>query len=35
MTRALKVRGMTYEEFVGRLLERALKRKDSLVYFDQ
>ncbi len=34
MTRALKVRGMTYEEFVGRLLERALKRKDSLVYFD-
>jgi D-alanine-D-alanine ligase len=35
MTRALKVRGMTYEEFVGRLLERALKRKDSLVYFDE
>ena len=35
MTRALKVRGMTYEEFVGRLLERAVGRKDSLVYFDQ
>jgi D-alanine-D-alanine ligase len=35
MNRALKVRGMTYEEFVGRLLERALKRKESLVYFDQ
>ena len=34
MTRALTVRGMKYEEFVGRLLERALKRKDSLVYFD-
>jgi D-alanine-D-alanine ligase len=35
MNRALKVRGMTYEEFVGRVLERALKRKESLVYFDQ
>jgi D-alanine-D-alanine ligase len=34
MNRALKVRGMTYEEFVGRLLERALIRKDTLVYFD-
>jgi hypothetical protein len=35
MTRALKVRGMTYEEFVGRILERAIERKETLVYFDQ
>ena len=29
MTRALKVQGMTYTEFVGNLLERALQRKAS------
>jgi D-alanine-D-alanine ligase len=28
MTRAIKVQGMTYEDFIGALLERALKRKD-------
>ncbi|MEW6377038.1 MAG: ATP-grasp domain-containing protein [Thermodesulfobacteriota bacterium] len=29
MARAIKVQGLTYEEFVGILLERALQRKDS------
>jgi hypothetical protein len=29
MTRAIKVQGMTYEGFIGGLLERALQRKDG------
>jgi D-alanine-D-alanine ligase len=29
MTRAIKVQGMTYEDFIGALLERALQRKDG------
>jgi D-alanine-D-alanine ligase len=29
MTRALKVQGTTYTEFIGSLLERALRRKPS------
>jgi len=29
MTRAIKVQGMTYETFIGGLLERALQRKDG------
>jgi D-alanine-D-alanine ligase len=29
MNRALKVQGVTYGEFVGNLLERALKRKNG------
>jgi len=29
MTRALKVQGMDYTEFVGRILERAFQRKPS------
>jgi D-alanine-D-alanine ligase len=29
MTRAIKDQGMTYEEFIGALLERALQRRPS------
>jgi len=29
MTRAIKVQGITYEEFIGTLLERPLQRKDG------
>ena len=29
MTRAIKAQGMTYEDFIGALLERALQRKDG------
>jgi D-alanine-D-alanine ligase len=31
MTRAIKVKGLTYQEFIGGLLERALRRKDGEV----
>lgn len=31
MTRAIKVQGMTYMEFIGGLIERALQRKDGEV----
>ena len=31
MTRAIKVQGITYEEFIGALLERSLQRKDGRI----
>jgi hypothetical protein len=29
MTRAIKVQGMAYTEFIGGLIEKALQRKDG------